>query len=233
MTKKIINIKHSSTKPLVFSSIKTNDVYNINVDRGVEAHIIATNLPVVSNFNIEASSSTQIKFTSFITSKKITKFISQINLRGKGAQVYQQVLVLGAGDSQADLNLTLNHEARDTFGRLIVRRVQVENSTSALYGMLNIESLAHGADSYLSDKVILLGDKSKSISVPSLEIKTADVRVSHSATVAQLSPDELFYLRARGLTEAAARVLLLKAFMESVLIDVPGSLKIFIFNKLS
>lgn len=233
MTQKIINIKHSSTKPLVFSSIKTNNVYNVKVSRGVEAHIIATNLPIVSNFNIEVNSSDRVSFTSFITSKKTTKFISQINLRGKGAQVYQRIVVLGSGESSANLDLSLNHKAPDTFGRLIVRRIQTENSTSALYGMLRIAPQAHGADSYLSDKVILLGDKSKTISVPSLEIKIDDVRVSHSATMAQLSPDELFYLRSRGLTEDAARVLLLKAFVGSVLVGIPDDLKNSIINKLS
>jgi Fe-S cluster assembly protein SufD len=233
MTKKIINIKYSSTKPLIFSSAKTDDVYNIKVDRGVEVHIIAKNLPVISNFNIEVNSSAQVRFTSFITSKKITNFFSQINLCGKGAQVNQQVVVLGSSEGETNLDLSLNHKAPNTFGRLAVRRIQTENSTSALYGMLCIVPQAHGADSYLSDKVILLGDKSKAVSVPSLEIKNDDVRASHSAIMAQLSPDELFYLRARGLTEGVARVLLLKAFMGSVLIGVPDSLKSFLFNKLS
>jgi Fe-S cluster assembly protein SufD len=233
MAKIIVNIKYSSTKPLVFSSIKANDIYNVKVSCGVETHIITTNLPIVSNFNIEINSSAQVRFTSFITSKKITRFFSQVNLYGKGAQVYQQVVVLGSDESGTDLDLSLNHKAPDTLGRLAVRRIQTEKSASALYGMLRIASQAHGADSYLSDKVILLGNKSKTVSVPSLEIKTDDVHASHSATVAQLSPDELFYLRSRGLTEDAARVLLLKVFVGSVLVGIPDDLKNSIINKLS
>jgi Fe-S cluster assembly protein SufD len=46
--------------------------------------------------------------------------------------------------------------------------------------------------------------------------------VSHGATAGELDPEPLFYLRSRGIDEAAARSLLVQAFAESVLARVPG-----------
>jgi Fe-S cluster assembly protein SufD len=43
------------------------------------------------------------------------------------------------------------------------------------------------------------------------------VKCSHGSTTGQLDENALFYLRARGLSEAAAKTLLLQAFMEDVL----------------
>jgi Fe-S cluster assembly protein SufD len=235
--------RQSVAYDLKFESYSVADIYikeqvidtcfNIDIKDAAKVNLILEGIFGNNKFFINVGKLGNLAFTSFIASKKSVKLFSQINLQGDGARAYQQVLVLGSGNSQNNLNLVLNHKAQNTFGRLIVRRVQAEGSASSLYGMLNIESTAHGTNSYLSDKVILLGNKSKADSIPSLEIKTNDVQASHSVTIAKLSPEELFYLRSRGLTEDAARALLLKAFIGPVLVDVPNGLKDSTIIKLS
>ena len=51
----------------------------------------------------------------------------------------------------------------------------------------------------------------------SLEIDADDVTCSHGATVGQLDPDELFYLRSRGIGDEFGRALLIHAFVAEVL----------------
>jgi len=65
---------------------------------------------------------------------------------------------------------------------------------------------------YQLNNNLLLGDEAKTISKPNLEIFADDVKASHGCTVAQLSPEDRFYLQTRGLGESAANALLAEGF---------------------
>src|SRR3546814_20296919 len=66
-------------------------------------------------------------------------------------------------------------------------------------------------------KVLLLSDKAEIDTKPELEIYADDVVCSHGATAGDLDHGALFYLRTRGIPEAAARAMLIEAFLaESV-----------------
>jgi len=54
-------------------------------------------------------------------------------------------------------------------------------------------------------------------SKPQLEIFADDVKCSHGAADGQLAADAIFYLKSRGLDEAAARTLLTHGFANEVL----------------
>jgi len=54
-------------------------------------------------------------------------------------------------------------------------------------------------------------------SKPELEIYADDVKCSHGSTTGQLDDEAIFYLRARGLSEKAARNLMVSAFIGDVL----------------
>ena len=61
---------------------------------------------------------------------------------------------------------------------------------------------------------------------PQLEIFANDVKCTHGATVGQLDPDEVFYLRSRGLSDVDARKLLTYAFGAEIIDRIPvASLK--------
>ena len=52
---------------------------------------------------------------------------------------------------------------------------------------------------------------------PQLEIFADDVKCTHGATVGQLDEEQVFYLRARGIDEIAARDMLTFAFAADVI----------------
>ena len=79
-------------------------------------------------------------------------------------------------------------------------------------GRIRVEQAAQLTDSEQLSRSILLSDKARVWSVPSLEIIADDVQCTHGATVSDLSEEELFYLRSRGLSRASARNLLMYAF---------------------
>ncbi len=206
---------------IVATSAAEEGGLQLNVGEGAGVHLVLPELPLHGNVVVEVGAGAQ--FTLSVVAKVEHKhvFESLVRLTGEGSRAHAQVAVVGTGDSETELSLSLEHVAKSTFGRMVVRRVQSGNSFSTLRGMLKVAAGAHGTDTYLSDKALLLGEKARAESNPGLEILADDVRASHGATVGQLSPDELFYVRSRGLTETLAQELLVQAFLSSALVGVP------------
>jgi Fe-S cluster assembly protein SufD len=76
---------------------------------------------------------------------------------------------------------------------------------------------AQKTDAWQMNKNLLLSKEALVHSTPQLEILADDVRCKHGSTTGQLDATALFYLRSRGIGEAAARGLLTWAFASDVL----------------
>ena len=96
-------------------------------------------------------------------------------------------------------------------------------ATTSFRGRIRVEQSAQQTFSQQLSRTVLLTDKARAWSVPSLEIIADDVQCTHGATVSDLSEEELFYLRSRGLNVASARNLLMFAFCNDVVVNVPES----------
>lgn len=68
-------------------------------------------------------------------------------------------------------------------------------------------------------RFITIGDASRVDAVPELTIDHDEVQCSHSFSISQIRPDELFYPMARGLSSDEARALILKGLVASVVSD--------------
>jgi Fe-S cluster assembly scaffold protein SufB len=80
---------------------------------------------------------------------------------------------------------------------------------------------AKNSRSYLAHHAMILERTAKSDGIPGLEIDNNEVKATHSASVAQLDEEQLFYLLARGLTLDEARKMIVLGFFEPVLSRVP------------
>jgi Fe-S cluster assembly protein SufD len=73
---------------------------------------------------------------------------------------------------------------------------------------------------YQRNSSILMTDDARMNSKPQLEIYADDVKCSHGATVGQLDEDALFYLKARGIPDREARLMLMYAFAFEILNEI-------------
>jgi Fe-S cluster assembly protein SufD len=70
---------------------------------------------------------------------------------------------------------------------------------------------------------LLLSPKARVDTKPQLEITADNVKCAHGATVSQLEDDEVFYLQSRGIDQDAARHLLVYAFAQEVIQQIPAA----------
>jgi Fe-S cluster assembly scaffold protein SufB len=66
----------------------------------------------------------------------------------------------------------------------------------------------------LAGHAILLDRGAKSDAIPGLEIETNEVKATHSASVAQLDENQIFYLMSRGLSRESAEREIVNGFLE-------------------
>ncbi|MCA1714312.1 MAG: Fe-S cluster assembly protein SufD, partial [Gammaproteobacteria bacterium] len=140
-----------------------------------------------------------------------------VRLEGEGAMLDANGVLLATGKRHLDTRLGIEHIARDTACDLLWRGLGAGRSRAVFHGGIAIRAGADGSDANLSSKNLLLGADAEIDTQPVLEIHADEVRAAHGATIGQLDPTAMFYLRSRGLPVADARQLLTAAFCREVL----------------
>lgn len=140
-----------------------------------------------------------------------------VRLEGEGAQLVANGVLLAAGRCHLDTRLGIEHIARDTTCLLQWRGIGAGRARVVFHGGITIHAGADGSDAALSNKNLLLGNAAEVDTQPVLVIHADEVKAAHGATVGQLDPTALFYLRTRGLPLEQAKRLLTTAFVREPL----------------
>jgi Fe-S cluster assembly protein SufD len=143
-----------------------------------------------------------------------------VRLEGERAMLQADGVLLGDGRRHVDTRLGIDHIARDTACALGWRGLAGQRGKVVFHGGITIRAGADGSAADLSNKNLLLSSDAEIDTQPVLEIHADEVKAAHGATVGQLDPTALFYLRSRGLTEADARRLLTAAFCREIVAGI-------------
>lgn len=143
-----------------------------------------------------------------------------VRLAGDGARLSANGVLLADGRRHLDSRLGIEHVARDTTSELLWRGLGAGRARAVFHGGITIHAGADGSDADLSNKNLLLSEGAEIDTQPVLEIHADEVKAAHGATVGQLDPTALFYLRTRGVPEAEARRLLTAAFCQEVVAGI-------------
>ena len=149
------------------------------------------------------------------------KTFSSLDLKEEGASAEWYGLSCLDGKQQSDSATWSYHSAPRTRSDFLCKGVLSGSSRSLWKGMVRVEAGAAGTDAYQGSRILMLSDQAKAESVPGLEILSDDVRCSHGVSIGELDPEELFYLRSRGISQEESRKLLIGGFLEAVLGRVP------------
>ena len=140
-----------------------------------------------------------------------------VALHGEGARLHANGVLLADGRRHLDTRLGIDHVGRDSSCELTWRGLGAGRSRAVFHGGIEIREGADGTSAMLSNKNLLLSEGAEIDSQPVLEIHADEVQAAHGATVGQLDPTAMFYMRSRGLTAETARSLLTAAFCRETL----------------
>ncbi len=144
---------------------------------------------------------------------RLTRTEIHARLAGPDATVHLNGAQLLRGVQHADFTSVVRHDAPSCASRQTVKNVLAGRSRGVFQGRIEVARAAQKTDGYQMSQALLLSPDAEIDTKPELEIFADDVKCSHGATVGALDPDQLFYLRTRGVPEAEARSILVRAFL--------------------
>jgi Fe-S cluster assembly protein SufD len=140
---------------------------------------------------------------------------------GRGAQFHLGAAQLGGASETLELVTEVTHAEPDAVSRQVVRSVLAGAATGTYLGRVAVARGANGSDAGQSVRAMLLDRTATANARPELEIYADDVKCAHGCAIGELDAAGLFYLESRGLNPAAAKRLMLQAFVAEAFVGAP------------
>ena len=138
-------------------------------------------------------------------------------LDGEGSECTLNGLYVTTGRQHVDNYTTLDHAKPHSTSHELYKGILDGKSQGVFHGRIIVRQDAQKTDAIQRNKNLLLSEGAVINTKPQLEIYADDVKCTHGATVGQVDPDAVFYLRSRGIALREARALLTYAFTADVL----------------
>jgi Fe-S cluster assembly protein SufB len=140
-----------------------------------------------------------------------------------GPRAHGEILSLAfAGDGQhQDAGGKIIHVAPDTSSAIVSKSVSRGSGRTSYRGLLKVYEGATNASSTVRCDALLLDDKSRSDTYPTMEVDEERVNIGHEASVSKLGEDQLFYLMSRGIDEESAAKMVVNGFVEPIVKELP------------
>lgn len=155
---------------------------------------------------------TSVSFGGSLVRNEITAV-----LNAEGAECALNGLYLARGKQHVDYHTTIDHAKPHGASRQLYHGVLDGQATGVFNGRIVVRPEAQKTDAIQKNRNLLLSEEAVIDTKPQLEIFANDVRCTHGATIGQMDPEALFYLRSRGIGLEEARNLLIYAFAAEVL----------------
>ena len=195
----------------------------ITQDRGIEvvvgehselkSYIIQKN----GSFDQRNIAKTNAKIYSYVFYFGQGKINLQNILEGDRSEAYDTEVFAIKDESTLLVDTTLFHKGKNTSGNILVKGTVKDTALAKVNGMIKIGKEGAGANSFLTEHVMLLNPGARADTNPQLEIENNDVSSRHAATVTPIDENKLFYMMARGVKREDARRLITEGFLNVAL----------------
>ncbi len=170
-----------------------------------------------STLRIQQGRSANVATHSLLLSGALVRNNVHPVLAGEGSECMINGLFMANGRQHMDNYMLVEHASPHCDSRQFYNGILNGQSHGVFHGRIIVHKDAQKTDAKQTNRNLLLSDDAQIDTKPQLEIYADDVKCTHGATIGQFDENALFYLRSRGLDEAAARHVLLLAFANECL----------------
>jgi Fe-S cluster assembly protein SufD len=176
---------------------------------------------VVNNHDIELARDASYEGVVLSAGAAMARQQTSARLTGPGANFHLACAYPVGEGEHTDYTFEVTHAAPHTTSRLLAKGVASGTGHGVVQGRVTVQPEAQKTDSHQMSRALLLTPHAEIDQKPELEIFADDVKCGHGAAIGSVDPNQLFYLRARGIPEHQARNLLVAAFLGEVVERVP------------
>lgn len=141
-------------------------------------------------------------------------------LAGENSEANLYGLNLTDKDQRVDNYTLIDHVVPNCMSKELYKGILDEHAQGSFLGRILVRKNAQKTEAYQTNNNLCLTPQTKMRTRPQLEIYADDVKCSHGATVGQLGQDALMYLRQRGIDAREAKLMLMFAFANDILLKV-------------
>jgi len=203
------NTNHANNHTLVHLSDGAN----------LEMHKIQTGLNssyLISRETVKQADNSTYTMHTHTNDSLFVRNDTMVKVNGTNAETNLFGSYLLKGDEHVDNHTCIDHLAPHCLSNELYKGVIGDKATAVFNGKVFVRQDAQKINAFQSNANVLTSDLASVNSKPELEIYADDVKCSHGSTTGQLDDEAIFYLRARGLSEKAAKDLLIQAFLDDV-----------------
>lgn len=188
--------------------------------RHITINAVPEKIEVVSYRRSLISSYASHKWIGIQLGGSLTRTRIDNYLEGAGARADTLEASMTFGDQRVDSTVNLHHRAESTTGRVIAKSVATQRSRVMLKGIIRIEREAKNSAAYLAEHAMLLSSEARAVAIPGLEIECNEVRATHSASVSQIDPEQVWYMMTRGIPREEAVKIIALGFFEPLISEI-------------
>jgi Fe-S cluster assembly protein SufD len=152
---------------------------------------------------------------------RLSRYDLDVCQKGENATARLDGLALIGARQLADTHSAIDHAVAHCQSEQLHKTIVGDASHAVFSGKIRVHPGAQQTNSSQSSRNLVLSERARVDTKPQLEIFADDVKCAHGATVGQIDPEHLFYLKSRGLSDARARDLLTYAFAAEVILRIP------------
>ncbi len=171
----------------------------------------------VATLQVHQARSSSVTTHSMAFGGRLVREETTAVLDGEGAECLLHGLYMINGQQHVDNHTTIDHAKPHCGSRELYKGVLDGKATGVFNGKIIVRKDAQKTDSKQSNKNLLLSEDAVINTKPQLEIYADDVKCTHGATIGQVDPEAIFYLRSRGIGLEEARSMLIQAFANELI----------------
>jgi len=213
---------------------KSNSICNSAADAVLEegaelsfcdAQLLPKTAIQFQSFRATLKRDSRLTMRSFTHGAAMVRHSLKVQLAEENAEALLQGLSRLDHEAQGHVHAIVEHLAPHTRSRQHFKSVLKGKSRYSFEGKILVRPIAQKTEAYQLNNNLVLSDEASANAKPNLEIFADDVKASHGATIGQLDPEQMFYLRSRGLELEEATQLLVDGFCKELIEQAPACLK--------
>ncbi|MGB9883370.1 MAG: Fe-S cluster assembly protein SufB [Microgenomates group bacterium] len=217
---------HNCTAPIYTTSSLHSAVVEIFVKKGARVRYTTVQNWSHNIYNLvtkraKVESEGVMEWVDCNIGSKVTMKYPSCVLVGEGARGEVLSIAYAAKNQNQDAGAKMLHLAANTSSRIISKSIAKDGGRTSYRGLVYVAPNAKNSKVYVSCDAMLIDEKSRSDTYPTMKIKNRQVEVQHEATVEKIGEEKLFYLQSRGIKKGEAEGLLVNGFIEPVTKEIP------------
>lgn len=152
---------------------------------------------------------------------KLTMKYPSIYLVGDNAKGKILSITFATEGQHQDAGGKIIHKGKNTLSTIVSKSISRLSGRCSYRGLVKILKGATGVKSSVKCDALMLDEKSRSDTYPTMQVDEEDAIVSHEATVGKISDDVIHYIMSRGIKESDAQAMVVMGFIEQFAKELP------------